>query len=69
MPPVGFKPTISRGERPQTYALDRAATGSGEVKYNHCESLRNLRMFLKLQVLLVTPCDWERSYCRFQGSS
>jgi len=26
-------------------------------------------MFLKLQVLLVTPCDWERSYCRFQGSS
>jgi hypothetical protein len=29
MPPVGFKPTISAGERPQTYALDRAATGTG----------------------------------------
>jgi len=29
MPPVGFKPTISTGERPQTYALDRAATGTG----------------------------------------
>jgi len=28
MPPVGFKPTISAGERPQT-ALDRAATGTG----------------------------------------
>ena len=27
MPPVGFEPTISAGERPQTYALDRAATG------------------------------------------
>ena len=29
MPPVGYEPTISAGERPQTYALDRAATGSG----------------------------------------
>ena len=26
MPPVGFEPTISAGERPKTYALDRAAT-------------------------------------------
>ena len=31
MPPVGFEPTISAGERPQTYALDRAATGIGSV--------------------------------------
>ena len=29
MPQVGFEPTISAGERPQTYALDRAATGTG----------------------------------------
>jgi len=29
MPPVGFEPTISAGERPKTYALDRAATGIG----------------------------------------
>ena len=28
MHPVGFEPTISAGERPQTYALDRAATGT-----------------------------------------
>ena len=27
MPPVGFEPTISAGEQPQTYALDRAALG------------------------------------------
>jgi hypothetical protein len=27
--PVGFEPTISAGERPQTYALDGAATGTG----------------------------------------
>jgi len=26
MPPVVFEPTISAGERPQTYALDGAAT-------------------------------------------
>jgi len=29
MPPVGFEPTISAVERQQTYALDRAATGTG----------------------------------------
>ena len=28
MPPVGFEPTISAGERPETYALDRVATGT-----------------------------------------
>jgi hypothetical protein len=29
MSPVGFEPTISAAERPQTYTLDRAATGTG----------------------------------------
>ena len=29
MPPVGFEPTTSAGEWPQTYALDHAATGTG----------------------------------------
>ena len=28
---MGFQPTISGGERPQTYALDRAATGTGKM--------------------------------------
>ena len=27
--PVGFEPTMSAGELPQTYALDRTATGTG----------------------------------------
>ena len=31
MPPVGFEPTISAGERSQTYALDRVATGTGNT--------------------------------------
>ena len=30
---MGFEPVISAGERPQTYALDRAATGTGRVLY------------------------------------
>ena len=34
-PQVGFEHTISAGERPQTYALDRAATGSGNVWWIH----------------------------------
>jgi len=29
MPPVGFEPTISAGERPQTYALERVAPVTG----------------------------------------
>jgi len=29
MPPVGFEPIISAGERPKTYAIDRADTGTG----------------------------------------
>ena len=32
MPPVGFEPTISAGERPKTYALDSAATGTGYIQ-------------------------------------
>ena len=30
--PAGLEPTIPTGERPQTYALDRAATGTGPVQ-------------------------------------
>ena len=36
MPPAGFEPTISADERPQTYALDGAASGT-EIK-----ALRNI---------------------------
>jgi len=33
MPPVGFEPTISAGERPQSRALDRAGTGTGPTQW------------------------------------
>ena len=42
MPPVGNEPTVSAGERPQTYALDRAASGTGPVQ--SC-ALQNSRKF------------------------
>ena len=29
MPPVGFELTIAAGERPQTFTLDRAVSGTG----------------------------------------
>jgi len=53
MPPVGFEPTISAGERSQTYALDRAATETGQIAgIEHLHFLREV-MQTKLQVLLV----------------
>ena len=38
MPPVGFEPTISACERPKTYALDRAATGTGLQNFSEEEN-------------------------------
>jgi hypothetical protein len=35
MPLAGFEPKFLAGERPQTYTLDRVATGTGERKYIH----------------------------------
>ena len=46
-PPVGFEPTISAGERTQTYALDRAATGTG-----HCKDYKTRFLKRKRGILL-----------------
>jgi hypothetical protein len=37
MPPVGFEPTISVGEQPQTYVLDRAAAWN-YITYVKCNT-------------------------------
>ena len=37
MPPVGFEPTISACERPQTYALDHAAAGTSIILSLHIQ--------------------------------
>ena len=36
MSPAGIEPTISAGERPQTYTLDSAATGTGRRDHIAC---------------------------------
>ena len=36
MIPAEFEPTISAFERPQTDALDRAATGIGKILFRKC---------------------------------
>ena len=38
---VGFEPTISAGERPKTYALDRAATRTGKIR-----AINNLKIYI-----------------------
>ena len=50
MPPVGFEPTISVSERPQTYALDRAATGTGIIREIKCLNVAK-RIDLKRAIL------------------
>jgi hypothetical protein len=34
---VGFEPTISAGERPQTYAFDRAGNGTDSMYSTACK--------------------------------
>ena len=60
MPRVGFEPTISAGERPKTYALDRAATGTGHhiihnPKYQHHLHLLNRALLSEFVGRLVSP--------------
>jgi len=52
---VGFEPTISVGKRPQTYALDRAATRIGSDKsvtdLNEGKEQANLVVHLVLTIV------------------
>ena len=53
MPPVAFEPTISAGEWPKTYALDRAATGTDK---GYIGSL-NSKLFFGLQYYQIKLTD------------
>jgi len=44
MPPVGFEPTISAGERPQTHSLDCAATETGNYVVKKAYSKGSIAM-------------------------
>ena len=60
MPPVGFQLTISAGERPQTYALDRAATGTGDViLYQDTKFCTILGIFPASRILRWYLDSWE----------
>ena len=54
MHPVGFEPTISAGERQNTYALDRAATGAANsaITYLLTYLLHGAEPLLKSQLVL-----------------
>jgi hypothetical protein len=51
MPPVGFEPAIPARARPQTYALDRTATGIGCGEVNPEMSPKILDTHLIFQIL------------------
>ena len=59
-PPAGFEPKISAGERPQKYALDRTATGTGYVIYWFVEFLyfRKKRKQLAVQQKKSVGNNW-----------
>ena len=75
---MGFEPTIAAGELPKTYALDRAATGTGVLRNYRSEAdcsgqvLGNNQLdalfhvfiyFMSLHVSIVTALIIRRSNC------
>ena len=67
MPPVGFEPTISAGERPHTYVLDRAATGD-RPSLMLPECIGNyLISVLRYKFLVLNTCHPDALYLREQG--
>jgi len=52
---VGFEPTISAGERPKTYALERTATGTGTININSPNNLvKKNSQTLDRNIFLIT---------------
>ena len=63
IPRVGFEPTILAGLRPQTYALDRAATGIGSEFFLEWEMFR-IKVIEKIKTPSFLMC-----YCSFPSWS
>ena len=62
MPPVGFEPTISAGERPQTNALDRAATGTGPTPNVMMIKPRRIRYYDSSAIIWNTHKTWSENH-------
>jgi len=58
MAPVGFEPTISAGERPQTHFLDRAATGTG-ANYNYIVKLMHIIISIQASRNAIRKQIWQ----------
>jgi hypothetical protein len=56
MPLLGFEPTISGGERPQTYALDRTVTGTGSYVFLTWGKWRKTYIYIYPQILKPRHC-------------
>ena len=73
MPPAGFEHTISAGAQSYTYAIDRAATGTGlsqNIKIKLCKTGKFSSYFMCLWKLVIshegnnTGCGFSRTECR-----
>jgi hypothetical protein len=53
MPPLGFEPTISAGERPKIDALDRAGTGTGTQIY-YCKISSTLETLWTIESYFIS---------------
>jgi hypothetical protein len=49
MPLVGLEPKISAGERPKTYALDRAATGAGTTTLVNYSNVKWVHVLIEIK--------------------
>jgi len=62
MSPVGFESTISAGQRPQIYALDRAATGTGHIAHHEVQNLKISASCILYFVLLYSCHNKQRLF-------
>jgi hypothetical protein len=67
---MGFEPTISAGEQPQTYALDRAATGTGIsisnfIKYIGVLTIKKAYESTVMKCVVVVTAKLKRHWVRF----
>ena len=82
MPPVGFESTVSAGELPQTYALDRAATGTGVTNKYKGKILLEKSVFARVipeflafyetrgfATMFLTVRHWTRTEAKFTHST
>ena len=53
MPPVGFEPMISASERPQTYALVRAATGTDTHTHTHTHTHTYISIYIYIYIYII----------------